>query len=334
MLVYASIFHLEDESMYLKKIKNPELFQGNKKKDHYFEGWYFKAVSSNELYSVACIPGISVNKKDPHAFIQVFISKEEHDDFSLKTHYYRFDSNEFKYSNEPFSIEIGENHFSKEILSLNLKDETMNVTGTLELRNIYSIKTSFLSPNIMGPFAYLGFMECYHGVISMSHEVHGSLIVNEETILFEKAKGYIEKDWGKSFPKQYIWIQSNHFKDSKTSFMFSYATIPFGILSFKGLIANLLYNGKEIRFATYNFSKIKLTDLKENEVKFRLKKGKYLLLAHAKSEKQIDLKSPNKGMMIDQIKEGLSGWIQIELYIKKKLVYKDIGYHAGIEIMM
>ncbi|QII81181.1 hypothetical protein G7057_00970 [Jeotgalibaca arthritidis] len=40
-------------------------------------------------------------------------------------------------------------------------------------------------------------------------------------------KGYIEKDWGRSFPKNYIWIQSNHFNDNQRSLFFSYAHIPY-----------------------------------------------------------------------------------------------------------
>lgn len=51
------------------------LFQGHLKKKHYFEGWYFKQVTGDLLYTVAIIPGISIVKNDPHAFIQVMDGK-------------------------------------------------------------------------------------------------------------------------------------------------------------------------------------------------------------------------------------------------------------------
>jgi len=54
------------------KIKHPEIFQGHLNKDRYFEGWYFKYISQDGLVSFACIPGISLNKKDAHAFIQIY----------------------------------------------------------------------------------------------------------------------------------------------------------------------------------------------------------------------------------------------------------------------
>ncbi len=320
--------------MKISKIRHPELFQGRKKKDHYFEGWYFKAVSSDGLYTVAFIPGISINKKDPHSFIQVFISEGKDNDVKLKTNYFRFPINEFKDEISPFSIWIGKNHFSMETVSVDLKNDDFRLSGSFEISNIQPIKKTFFDPNIMGPFAYLSFMECYHGIISMNHLVNGSLKYLDKTIPFENAKGYIEKDWGRSFPKKYIWIQSNHFENENTSFMFSYATIPFMIFSFKGLIVNLLYEGKEYRFATYNGARIKEKKILGNEVQIRLKKGRTLLEVYAKSDKQIDLKSPKKGMMIEQIKEGLSGTVEIKLYHKSKLIYSDKGIHAGIEIMM
>lgn len=320
--------------MKINRIKNPELYQGRKKKDHYFEGWYFKAVSFDGLYTVAFIPGISINKLDPHAFIQVFVSKGENNDVELKTYYFRFPIQAFRDETSPFSIWIEKNHFSLENVKANLKNDDLQLSGSFEITNIQPIKKTLFSPNIMGPFAYLSFMECNHGIISMNHLVNGSLKYMNKTISFDNAKGYIEKDWGRSFPTKYIWIQSNHFENKDTSFMFSYATIPFGIFAFKGLIVNLLFEGKEYRFATYNGARIREKRILPNDVHFKIKKGKTILEVHAKSDKQIDLKSPKKGMMIEQIKEGLSGIVEIKLYHKSKLTYQDKGNHAGIEIMM
>ncbi|MBN2299868.1 MAG: hypothetical protein JXC31_01645, partial [Acholeplasmataceae bacterium] len=188
-------------------------------------------------------------------------------------------------------------------------------------------------PNIMGIFGYLNFMECYHGIVSMNHQLNGILNTNQSNIDFFNGKGYIEKDWGKSFPKSYVWLQSNHFKDPNTSFLFSYADIPFLGFHFKGLIMNFIYQNKEYRFATYNNAKVKKETIEDGHVYYEIKKGKYLLEIHAKSSVQVELASPKNGLMVDKIKEGLSGNITIKLYEKDKLIYEDIGKHAGIEIM-
>ncbi len=167
----------------------------------------------------------------------------------------------------------------------------------------------------------------------MTHGLHGQLILNDETIDFDGGKGYIEKDWGRSFPSAYVWMQSNHFDIQGTSLMFSYADIPFLGMHFKGLIANFLYNGKEYRFATYNFAKIIREDIKSGSVTYQLKKGRLILEINAISDHQIGLASPRDGKMVEQIKEGLSGIIHVRLVRGKTLITEDIGRYAGIEIM-
>lgn len=319
--------------MYFKKLIHPELFQGHRKKDKYFEGWYYKLVSFDEHTTLAFIPGISKNKKDPHAFIQVFISTSNAQDAHLSRYYFKFPSIDFSYTYDTFSVSIGKNFFSKEKIAIDLKNDQISLYGVIEIQQITTIKKSILAPNIMGPFGYLNFMECYHGIVSMHHTLLGELNINQDKINFTEGKGYIEKDWGKSFPRAYVWLQSNHFKNEQTSLMFSYADIPFLGFYFKGLIANLYLNGKEYRFATYNFTKVLKEDIKGLSVHYQLKRGKYILDIKATSKTQIDLASPRNGEMIEQIKEGLSGQIEIMLYRNKQLIYEDTGDHAGIEIM-
>lgn len=319
--------------MYVKKLIHPEFFQGNKKKKNYFEGWYYKTVSQDGKYTLAFIPGISLNDLDPHAFIQVFISKQLAHDTHLESHYFRFEQQDFAYGYDQFYVSIKDNYFSKESLIINLSNEKIRLRGDISLEGITPIKKSLFIPNIMGFFGYFNFMECYHGVVSMTHLLHGKLDLNDEVISFEGSKGYIEKDWGKSFPRAYVWLQSNHFKNETTSLMFSYADIPFLGFYFKGLIANLRYEGREYRFATYNFARVKKEIIEPRKVYYELKKGQYLIEIEGVSHDEIDLASPRNGQMIESIKEGLSGHIKIKFYHKNKLIFEDTGEHAGIEIM-
>ncbi len=320
--------------MYLKKLTHPEYFQGNKHKKHYFEGWYYKFVSHDESVTLALIPGVSLTKDDTHAFIQVFLSETKQDQPELKTYYFRYDYSSFHYHQDRFQIQIGNNTFTKSLAKIILKQDDFSLEGSLKMEHITPIKSSLLVPNIMGFFGYFSFMECYHGVVSMSHQLTGSFIINNQPVIFENGKGYIEKDWGKSFPKSYVWLQSNHFTELGTSMMFSYATIPFLKREFKGLIANVIYRGKEYRFATYNFTKVVKKEIEDNQVSFTLKKRTYRLEVKASTRHQINLVSPRNGKMIEQIKEGMSGIVELALYRDDKLIFRDLGNHAGIEIMM
>jgi len=319
--------------MSIKTLIHPEYFQGKHKKNNYFEGWYYKFVSQDEKDTIAFIPGVSINHDDQHAFIQVFISHQKEKDVQLKTHYFRFAFEDFSFNEKDFWIKIGPNYFSNTKIEIDLNEKDFEINGSLKMLQLSPIQRSLLSPNIMGIFGYLNFMECYHGIVSMSHQLEGFLNVNQNDIIFQSGKGYIEKDWGKSFPDSYVWLQSNHFENPKTSFMFSYANIPFLGLHFKGLIANLIFNKKEYRFATYNRTKVVREMIDGGNVLYHLKKGRYTLEIEAHSTSQIDLVSPRNGLMIEQIKEGLSGYIKLTLKYKNHIIYEDTGHHAGIEIM-
>ena len=314
--------------MCFKKLIHPYLFQGRKKTNQYFEGWYYKLVSKDQLTEIAFIPGISL-AKESHSFIQVFVSNNQ----TLSHTYMIYPIESFKYQDDPFEIHIEDNTFSLSDLSVSVVSKDLSVLGSIKIHHITPLKKTLLSPNIMGPFGYLNFMECYHGLVSMSSRITGSLVINDQLIDFNEAKLYIEKDWGKSFPRWYIWLQSNHFSNKDTSFMFSYAKIPFLGFHFKGLICVLNHQGNTYRFATYNFSKIRLEIVKPNEVIYTLKKGQITLEIHATQSKTKSLKSPRNGLMIENIKEGLSGTIHLKLYKKQVLIYEDTGLNAGIELM-
>jgi tocopherol cyclase len=238
-----------------KKVRFPEIYQGSKKKNRYFEGWYFKLVSKDESYAIALIPGISKNNKDPHAFIQVFFIDQRHEKPLLKTHYIRYDASLFKYTLDMFNVSIDNNHFSKEKVILDIQSDDLNLVGSFTLNDQTPIKKTLLSPSIMGFFGYFGFMECYHGVISMSHHLSGDLSYQNEQLTFNHGIGYLEKDWGKSFPRAYVWLQTNHFETPDVSFMFSYADIPFLGFYFKGLISVLHIQKKRVSVCNLQFLK-------------------------------------------------------------------------------
>lgn len=73
----------------------------------------------------------------------------------------------------------------------------------------------------------------------------------------------MEKDWGKTFPKPYIWVQSNHFNTAtcsspgscqRVSLFSSVARVPLpsGIpYSFTGFLGGLLIDGHVYQFATH-----------------------------------------------------------------------------------
>lgn len=319
----------------LKKVKHPVLFQGNLDKKKYFEGWYYKQVTADQQTSLSFIPAVSLNAEDSHSFIQYILVQTDAEGVKqTQTGYLAYAVSAFTYSESPFSVTISSSTFTKQSVAVDLQDEHMQISGQLTFGNLHPLQTSLLQPNIMGIFAYIPRMECYHGVISMKHRLTGSLSIKGQEVDFTGGRGYIEKDWGKSFPKEYIWLHSNHFEDPSASLFFSIAHIPFYFTEFEGFICNFVLKDKEYRFATYNGSRCQIKEVDSEFVHIQLENKKARLDIQAEVFGQGQLTAPVQGKMVKTIKEGISGVVSIELEDKVAgKVYQDTGENAGVEIV-
>lgn len=313
-------------------IKNPEVFQGEKylkTNKSYFEGWYFKNVSDKN--GISFIPGINVDKdtntNTKKAFIQVITN--------TSSYYINYSIDDFKFSEKPFYIKIKNNIFSKEGIHIDIKDNSQNIKiyGDIKYLNNKNIKTSNINPNIMGPFSYIPFMECNHAILSMKNRAEGELFINDKIMKFESGTGYIEKDWGTSFPKGYIWCQGNNFKNKEVSFMMSIANIPFKLFEFTGLICDIIINDKEFKFTTYNNAKIINYSIDDNLLSIILKQKDYFLEVKSKFDKGLKLTAPVKGKMQKDIFETILANITVTLRLKNEIIFSDTSSNCGLEIV-
>jgi hypothetical protein len=312
------------QSTYLRKLRDPYLFQSHHGMKGSFEGWYYKQVNAARGQTVSVIFGVSMNVAHEHAFVQLLLTGP------LRTYYFEYPISEFKFEADTFLI--ANNRFSKQGMQLDLHQSDFHCTGALRFTRLTPLKTSFYMPSIMGPFAYIPDMECNHGVVSMRHQVDGTLMMNDAPMVFSNDIGYIEKDWGRSFPKRYIWIQGNHFKKSAANLMLSVADIPFLTTQFEGVIAQLDFLGKSIRIATYCGARKGKLERTKDGFTLELIQGNFRLSVRATMDETGDLKAPVKGSMHAIIKEGLGGTVSIRLTQSGKVLWEDVSDHCGIEI--
>ena len=304
---------------------HPERYQGWGKTQRYFEGWYFKMINADETKSFAIIPGVAMDKNgNSHSFIQVLDGKNR------IAEYINFPITEFVASASSFEIKIGNNAFSKNEIVLNLP----KINGKLEFDNHILWPKKWYSPGIMGPFSFVPFMECYHGILSMYNDIKGHLVINGENIDFSGGKGYIEKDWGQSFPSAYFWMQSNHFTNPRVSIKASIANIPWLGSSFVGFIAGVWLNDRLLRFTTYNGTKLLQSFADKSVVNIVLENKKYRLEIKAHRADATELASPISGFMNGRIEESMTSSIDVKISDKRsnKVLFEDTGRNAGLEV--
>ena len=223
----------------------------------FFEGWYFKLAFDDYDKTFILIPGVHMNDDNRHAFIMVA--------YGNISHYYRFPFESFSSSTEEFIARIDDanNMFTYDKLSVNLRpqdDDDASESFRMKLTfssHVFVPDLSVIAPGTMGPFSWIPTMQCYHHVLSMQFNVHGSVQINDDQAMTVSGTGYLEKDWGHSFPSSWIWAQANQWENlpsttSSASLFFSFALIPWYFnLEFPGFLIIFEHNGQFYRFNTY-----------------------------------------------------------------------------------
>ncbi|WMJ24207.1 tocopherol cyclase family protein [Paludicola sp. MB14-C6] len=287
-------------------------YHGENKQSSFFEGWYFK--QQTEKQTIAIISSVHYTKHgNQYAMIQVITN----------THSYqiRYDYSEFEAMKNKLHIRIGGNLFCQSGVLLKIKTTQLELHGKVYFDDFTPPKY-----DIMGPFAHVPFLECHHGIISMQHRLTGKLYLNGEEISFANGTGYIETDWGRSFPKGYTWTQCNRF-ETDCSVMAAIANIPMFGTSFQGCIANVVYQGKEYRFATYLGVKV----LKVTENNLILQQGNYQLVITVLQKASHPLLAPQYGHMERTIHESASCIARYELYESRHQIFSLNSNQASYE---
>ena len=298
---------------------------------NYFEGWYFKIVDKEEKNIYAIIPGISFgNDGTTQAFIQFF------DGINVNMDFFTFEASKFSYSKEEFDVKIESNIFNSDGFELDIDNGDKRINGGIKLGSLKPWPVKALAPGAMGWYRFVPFMECYHGVLSFDHTLEGSLTINGNTIDFTGGRGYLEKDYGKSFPRYYVWMQTNHFEEEGASLMASIANIPWLGSSFDGFIGGLLYNGKIFRFTNYTGAKITKFQMLEDKIIVHFEDKKYRLELEASKTSGVDLPSPMEGSMTGRVLESITSKIHVRLFKlhknAEKIIFEGTGRNAGLDI--
>jgi len=315
----------------LKQILNPDYYHGKNKKKSYFEGWYFKIVDKDQRNVFAFIPGIIKSSKGKgHSFIQVLDGK------GRKSHYLKNSMMHFNAKNNQLYIEVDKNTFSLSEMRLNYYSEDFQMIGTLKFIDLIKWPDSIINPGSMGFYNYLLFMECYSQVCCLDGRIIGKLLINNEEIDFTGGDVYIEKNWGKSFPQAYIWIQSNSFKGKNVALTCSIGKIPFKIFRFTGFLAAIKIDDDIYKFTTMNRSRINI-ELKGKDVKIICTRKDIRLTIETNTfeDEFLNIKGPIIGKMDIIVKESLVSQIKVELYDLKRdaIIYEGNGFASGIELM-
>jgi tocopherol cyclase len=311
---------------------HPAWYQGYRARPPYFEGWYFKLIDSTEQHRYAIIPGIFLGQGDSHAFVQLL------DGVTGETTYNEYPAETFQAAEDRFDVRVGPNRFTLEQIELQIDSAERAVAGALRFAGLTPWPVTLLSPGVMGWYAWVPRMECYHGVLSFGHEIQGALTVDGRAIDFSAGRGYIEKDWGRSFPAAWVWMQTNHFERPGTSLTASIAIIPWMGSSFLGFIVGLWHGGTLYRFATYTGARVEKLTVEESHADLVVRDRRYRLEIDARRDRTMRtgvLRGPTGLDMGGRVPESLQAIVDVRLsrVTDGQIIFEETGRNAGLEIV-
>lgn len=305
---------------------HPAGFHGADKERDFFEGWYVKLISADRKHRFAVIPGIFIGPDgSSEAFVQVLNGS------TGQSWYHEFDPEQFHADPTSFEVRVGPNLFTPDRVVLDLP----TLTGTVDfVGGIHPWPVTPTSPGIMGWFAWIPTMECYHGLVSFNHELSGQLVHDGSSMDFSGGRGYIEKDWGQAFPSGYVWMQTNHFPTPEVSLSASIAVIPWRKSAFRGFIVGLWRDGELTKFATYTGAKTRSLEIEDHEVRWAMasRSGLRLDLTADRVSGGL-LHAPIRTEMHRRVEETLDSSVRVRLTDKNGAVlFDEVGECAGLEV--
>lgn len=335
----------------------------------FFEGWYYKLHQADGA-STIIIPGViytemtsapSGSKSDDaegYAFVMCANPTKTEESERYTLHKYPFKSFSALRNGSSWKVTIGPNEFTSNSIKLDLDAPGQRVFGYVKGDSTEQWLSTMLLPDVMGWFAWLPGMECRHGVVSLASSLSGMFELNGEKRSFEGGLGYIEKDWGTSFPRTWVWIQASHFESASTqigtgpnkpvraTLLLSVASIPFPsdtleLFRFRGFLGGLWLpdNGGLYRFATYTGAVVERLQVSQDQshVELSIRSAQYRILVEASGNRNasVVLHGPKPGGKFEQyVQEMLDAQVSVKLVKRSndEVIFSGVAKLGGLEL--
>lgn len=288
-----------------RKFHKFDNFHYSKTKAPCFEGFYFKGYSNENIFIIIC--GYTKSKNNTVAFLQATIPGE-------KVNYYEYPLDQLITTKKLFTFKIGRNSFSKNGIIINEDGCNINI----RFNDFDSWPRTVLSPSIMGSLSHVPKVECKHDVISPHLSMEGNVQINATQLEINRGIGYIDKNWGRSFPKRYFWGHLNGFSDPSISLQFAKGVPSWGPLRIPVHIGFLRINDELHVFRSWKKEKMTMINVGHFEILIENKNWKIRI--ELKIGHSLKLRAPIEGELIDNIVEYAGGeaFVQISKKNEKK----------------
>jgi hypothetical protein len=295
---------------------HPTLLQGDITKNNYFEGWFQKIFVPKKNTSIVLIYGIATgNELTKTGFIQLFVPGHEviHMDFP---------QHEITLSKRKHEVNFGLNYFSSNRIHIEDKRVELDV-------EIIPQATKALKKNSMGNFYLVPGLPCYHSVLQINSSVKGIVKINNELIHFDRSTGYLEKNWGSSFPEKYFWMHAQDPLNATNQVLYSQAEIKWRNKTFIKHVGFIQLNGKSIDLRKIRRKHIVCHVSNSNQLEISIDPIGIALNFDLGDANNTSFNSPREGKMTNKIIHNID--VPVILKITSKSLNNNTLLNGNIE---
>jgi len=262
----------------------PTRFRGHFERSNFFEGWFHKIFSEQYQASIVIIYGYTTGEvSDKFGFIQVYIPDQD----PIVLYYHKEvvicdpRKHEVRMGTQVFSPE--QIHIQTEELTVDLKFSENELVKTLK--------------NSMGYHYFIPNLPCYHAVCNASHRATGQIRATAGKFFLNNEKAYLEKNWGTSFPKQYVWLHAIDPLNTEVSLLISQAEIHWLGKKFLRHVGYLCLNGKQIDMRLMKRVESKFDEKNSDSQLIQFKSRDNELLLSIETNQQVTFLGPEAGAL-------------------------------------
>jgi tocopherol cyclase len=281
-------------------IYKPTTLRGHLERNNYFEGWFQKIYSKELNASIVIIYGYATqNTTDKTGFIQILLPKKTPEIIY-------FNRNEISFHPKEHIVRMGENLLTTESIQIHTNDIHM----FLKLTNNQVTQTF---KNSMGYYYFVPHLPCYHSVLNAAHQVSGEIQLKEARYVLNNENGYLEKNWGTSFPESYIWLHAVDPLDAKVSMLFSIAEIKWLGIKFLKHVGHFCFDDKQIDLRSLNNFAFTYQRPSKDNYQIQIKSSTLQIEISIALGNNILFKGPQGGKLSNDIIHFIDADIQIRL---------------------
>jgi len=278
----------------------PSSLQGNLNRNKYFEGWFQKVYSVQHKASFIIIYGYATrNSSSTFGFIQVHIPNQQ----PILLH---FPKNEVSCDPDQHLVQMGKHILTTQEIKINTSDINLE----LNLINNKPIQTF---KNSMGYNYFIPSLPCYHSVLNKSHGISGEIRNGKVSYTLDNELGYLEKNWGTSFPEKYIWLHAVDPSNPEVNLLFSQAEIKWMGKTFIKHVGYFHFLGEHIDLRLLKNCSISISYMSPEKQLIQILSKSVQLGISITLDQQVLFKGPQDGSLSRDILHYIDAHISVQL---------------------